>query len=129
MGHAVQEVQVLQEADQETTDRLQTSFLPASARPLAPEQRHRRRASVRRWLEQNRVPVQEDGEDLLVAGALTITAPYGPEDCCSSNQIILDRVQRLIQSQPPGPSNHSAVPPASPPIQKLIQPADQSERS
>ncbi|XP_034721120.1 gem-associated protein 6 isoform X2 [Etheostoma cragini] len=101
MGHAVQEVRVLHEADQETTERLQTSFLPASPRPLAPEQRHRRRAGVRSWLEQNRVPVQEDGEDLLVAGALTITAPYGPEDCCSSNQIILDRVQRLIQSQPP----------------------------
>ncbi|XP_035855897.1 gem-associated protein 6 isoform X2 [Sander lucioperca] len=141
MGHAVQEVQVLQEADQETTERLQSSFLPPRSRPLAPEQLHQRRAGVRRWLEQNRVPVQEDGEELLVAGALTITAPYGPEDCCSSNQIILDRVQRLIQSQPAeppihstAPPNHSAALPADQPIQRLIQshtapPADQSERS
>ncbi|TDH15553.1 hypothetical protein EPR50_G00009890 [Perca flavescens] len=148
MGHAVQEVQVLQDADQETTQRLQSSFLPPRARPLAPEQLGQRRAGVRRWLEENRVPVQEDGEELLVAGALTIMAPYGPEDCCSSNQIILDRVQRLIQSQPAAPPNHSAelpnhsaeLPnhsaalPANQPIQRLIQsqtapPADQSERS
>ncbi|XP_078100989.1 gem-associated protein 6 [Sander vitreus] len=134
MGHAVQEVQVLQEADQETMERLQSSFLPPRSRPLSPEQLRQRRAGVRRWLEQNRVPVQEDGEELLVAGVLTITAPYGPEDCCSSNQIILDRVQRLIQSQAAGPPNHSAGLPADQPIQRLIQshtapPADQSEGS
>ena len=97
MGHAVQEVQVLQEADEETTKRLQNSFCPPQRRRLDPEERRRRRGGVRRWLEENRVPVEEDGEDLRVAGVLTIRTPYGPEDCISSNQIILDRIQRLIQ--------------------------------
>ncbi|XP_030290409.1 gem-associated protein 6 [Sparus aurata] len=98
MGHAVEEVQVLQEADEETTRRLQTSFLPARTCGLDPEELRRRRAGVQRWLEKNRVPVEEEGDQLRVAGVLTLAAPYGPEDCCSSNQIILDRIQKLIQS-------------------------------
>ncbi|XP_044044790.1 gem-associated protein 6 [Siniperca chuatsi] len=98
MGHAVEEVAVLQEADEETTQRLQTSFLPPRTRKLDPEELRRRKGGVRRWLEKNRVPVEEEGDELRVAGVLTITAPYRPEDCCSSNQIILDRIQKLIQS-------------------------------
>lgn len=98
MGHAVDEVEVLQEADQETTELLRTYFLPLRTPKLDPEDLKRRRRCVRKWLEKNRLPVEEDGNELRVAGVLTITAPYGPEDCCSSNQIILDRIQRLIQS-------------------------------
>ncbi|KAK9527517.1 hypothetical protein VZT92_014074 [Zoarces viviparus] len=98
MGHAVEEVEVLQEADEETTERLRTSFLPPETRTLDPAELRRRRGGVRRWLEKNRFPVEEEGEELKVAGVLTITAPYGPEDCCSSNQIILDRIQKLIQN-------------------------------
>ncbi|XP_069385742.1 gem-associated protein 6 [Paralichthys olivaceus] len=98
MGHAVEEVQVLQDADEETIDRLRASFLPQRTCSLDSEELLRRRGGVRRWLEKNRVPVEEEGEELKVAGVLTIRAPYGHEDCSSSNQIILDRIQRLIQN-------------------------------
>ncbi len=100
MGHAVEEVEVLQQADKDTTERLQTSFLPLTTRKLDPEELGERRGVIRRWLEKNRIPVEEEGEVLRVAGVLTITAPYGPEDCCSNNQIILDRIQKLIQMKP-----------------------------
>ncbi|XP_070779700.1 gem-associated protein 6 [Enoplosus armatus] len=100
MGHAVEEVEVLQDADEETTERLQTSFLPPRTCKLELEELRRRRGSIQRWLEKNRVPVEEEGDKLRVAGVLTITAPYGPEDCCSSNQIILDRIQKLIRTVP-----------------------------
>lgn len=98
MGHAVGDMQVLQEADQETARRLQASFLPLQRSELDMEVLRRRKGDVQRWLEKNRVPVQEEGEDLRVAGVLTITAPYGPENCISSNQIVLDRIQRLFRS-------------------------------
>ncbi|AWP05101.1 putative gem-associated protein 6 [Scophthalmus maximus] len=98
MGHAVEEVQVLEEADEEMAERLRTSFLPSSSCSLDPEELRRRRGGVRSWLQKNRVPVEEEGDELKVAEVLTIRAPYGPEDCCSSNQIILDRIQRLIQN-------------------------------
>ncbi|XP_029359826.1 gem-associated protein 6 [Echeneis naucrates] len=99
MGHAVENVTVLHEADEVTLDRLRTSVLSPATCSLDPEELSRRRAGVQIWLQKNRVPVEEEGDQLRVAGVLTITAPYGPEDCCSSNQIILDRIQRLIQLQ------------------------------
>ncbi|CAN9510037.1 unnamed protein product [Ophioblennius macclurei] len=98
MGHAVEQVEVLQEADRETAELLNNYFLPLRAPKLDPEDLKRRRGCVRSWLEKNRFPVEEDGNELRVAGVLTITAPYGPEDCSSSNQIILDRIQKLIRT-------------------------------
>ncbi|XP_034416436.1 gem-associated protein 6 [Cyclopterus lumpus] len=112
MGHAVEEVEVLQEADEETTERLQTSFLPPETRSLDPAELRRRKGVVRRWLEKNRLPVEEEGDELKVAGVLTITAPYGPEDCCSSNQIILDRIQKLLQNRTRVQPDHPETDPA-----------------
>lgn len=98
MGHAVEQVQILQAADQETAERLQACFLPPNIRRLSPEKLKRRRSQVGLWLRKNQVPVEEEGDHLRVARVLTIAAPYRPEDCCSSNQIILDRIQRLIRN-------------------------------
>ncbi|XP_053713766.1 gem-associated protein 6 [Synchiropus splendidus] len=98
MGHAVQQVEVLQEADPEMSARLQSLFRPPEVTGLDPEERRRRCEQVRSWLEANRIPVEEEGEELRVAGVLTLVAPYRPEDCRSTNQIILDRVQRLLQN-------------------------------
>ncbi|XP_068607466.1 gem-associated protein 6 [Brachionichthys hirsutus] len=98
MGHAVGEVEVLHEADEDTAERLRASFLPRRTCELDVEELRKRRRSVQSWLEKNWVPVVEEGEDLRVAGVLTVTAPYGPENCSSTNQITLDRIQKLIQS-------------------------------
>lgn len=98
MGHAVEQVHILAAPDQETADRLQTCFLPPSTQRPSPEELRRRRSSTRTWLLRNQVPVEEEGETLRVAGVLTIAAPYRAEDCYSSNQIILDRIQKLIRN-------------------------------
>ncbi|KAM4750663.1 gem-associated protein 6 [Anableps anableps] len=100
LGHAVEHVEVLQEADPDMEERLQSFFLPPQTLSLDPEELRRRRSGVCGWLQKNRVPVEEDGNELRVAGVLTIRAPYRAEDCCSSNQIILDRIQKLIRVQP-----------------------------
>ncbi|KAL7987254.1 hypothetical protein Chor_006173 [Crotalus horridus] len=65
------------------------------------EELDRKKNSLKNWLEKNHIPVIEQGESqptLCVAGVLTIDPPYGPEDCNSSNEIILCRVQGLIQN-------------------------------
>lgn len=94
-GHAVQQVQVLKAADQETAERIQACFLPPMIQNVSPEKL--RRSKIRIWLLKNQVPVEEEGDKLRVAGVLTISSPYTLEDCCSSNQIVLDRIQKLIQ--------------------------------
>uniref|UniRef100_A0A8C1NXK2 Gem (nuclear organelle) associated protein 6 n=1 Tax=Cyprinus carpio TaxID=7962 RepID=A0A8C1NXK2_CYPCA len=100
LGHAVTDVQILRRGTEETERQMKSVLLPDRAQSLSAEELKSRRESVRLWLEQNRVPVTEDGEVLRVANALTISAPYRPGDCSSANEIILSRVQSLVESRP-----------------------------
>ncbi|NXS81632.1 GEMI6 protein, partial [Erpornis zantholeuca] len=101
MGHAVQEVEVLQEGDSDMKQRLARIFTPEESQAYSPEELEKRKNALKTWLEANHIPVGEQGElgrTLSVAGVLTIDPPYGPEQCSSSNEIILSRVQGLVQS-------------------------------
>lgn len=100
MGHAVQEVKILQEGDSEMEQRLARISAPEEGQAYSPEELEKRKNALKTWLETNHIPVGEQGElgrTLSVAGALTIDPPYGPEQCSSSNEIILCRVQGLVQ--------------------------------
>ncbi|KAM9195322.1 gem-associated protein 6 isoform 1-T1 [Mergus octosetaceus] len=100
LGHAVQEVDVLQEADDEMKARLSCIFAPEESKVYSPEEMDKRKNDLKSWLEANHIPVTEQGESgrtLCVAGVLTVDPPYGPEECSSSNEIILSRIQGLIQ--------------------------------
>ncbi|XP_056136934.1 gem-associated protein 6 [Lampris incognitus] len=100
MGHAVEEVEVLQEGDSAMAACLNAIFLPSKAQSFSTEELRQRKRSLRQWLEKNRVPVEEVGEVLRVANVLTVSPPYGVEDCSSPNEIILARVQGLMESNP-----------------------------
>ncbi|XP_043400159.1 gem-associated protein 6 isoform X2 [Chelonia mydas] len=100
LGHAVQKVEIVNEGDDETKEQLAHLFMPEESRAYGHEELEKRKSSLKTWLETNHIPVTEQGESqrtLCVAGVLTIDPPYGPEDCSSSNEIILSRVQSLIQ--------------------------------
>lgn len=100
LGHAVQEVEVLKEGDDEMKQRLSGIFAPEESKAHSPEELERRKNDLKTWLETNHIPVTEQGESgqtLCVAGVLTVDPPYGPEECSSSNEIILSRVQGLLQ--------------------------------
>ncbi|KAM9364782.1 gem-associated protein 6-like [Pholidichthys leucotaenia] len=92
MGHAVQDVEVLGNADPETEERLQSTFAASTAPSPDPKELTRRKERVRSWLQENRVPVEEGGRRRPHHWG-----SYGPEDCRCANQIILDRIQRLIR--------------------------------
>ncbi|NWT16668.1 GEMI6 protein, partial [Vireo altiloquus] len=100
MGHAVQEVEILQEGDSDVKQRLARIFAPEESQAYSPEELEERKNALKTWLETNHIPVGEQGElgrTLSVAGVLTIEPPYGPEQCSSSNEIILSRVQGLVR--------------------------------
>uniref|UniRef100_A0A8D0GQH5 Gem-associated protein 6 n=1 Tax=Sphenodon punctatus TaxID=8508 RepID=A0A8D0GQH5_SPHPU len=100
LGHAVQEVGIVKEADDEMREKLALLFMPGESQSHGQEELEKRKSSLKTWLETNHIPVTEQGElqrTLCVAGMLTIDPPYGPEDCSSFNEIILSRVQGLIQ--------------------------------
>lgn len=100
LGHAVTEVQIVSRGTEETERQMKSVVLPDRAQTLSEDELKARRESLRLWLDQNRVPVTADGEVLCVANALTISAPYRPGDCTSSNEIILARIQSLVESNP-----------------------------
>lgn len=100
LGHAVESVEVLQDGNKGSTLRLASVFSAQGSNALSPEELRQRRESLRQWIEKNHIPVKEEGEMLRVANVLTISSPYGVDDCCSSNEIILSRVQSLVQSNP-----------------------------
>ncbi|KAG7267722.1 hypothetical protein CRUP_031612, partial [Coryphaenoides rupestris] len=111
MGHAVEEVEVLGEADPQTARRLSSLFRPEEQEEAlgGREEVQRRRAALIGWLQQNRVPVEQDGEELLVARVLRVRPPYGRQDCLSSNHMVLDRIQALLDRMPPGPCDQPHV--------------------
>lgn len=63
----------------------------------------KRRAELMEWLTLNRVPVSSECSEghqvLSVMGVLFVEPPYGPESCRCSNEIILDRIQKLIRAK------------------------------
>nr|XP_056709276.1 gem-associated protein 6 [Euleptes europaea] len=100
LGHAVQEVEIVTEADDEMKEKLAHLFMPEERQTYIQEELDRKKTSLKDWLEANHIPVKEQGESqmtLCVAGVLIIDPPYRAEDCSSSNEIILSRVQGLIQ--------------------------------
>lgn len=58
------------------------------------------RAQLKTWLERNMLTVEEIGETLQLAGQLVINPPYTRADCMSTNEIVLKRVQHLIDAMP-----------------------------
>ncbi|XP_033369119.1 gem-associated protein 6 isoform X2 [Parus major] len=100
MGHAIQEVEILQEGDSDMKQRLARISAPEESQAYSPEELEKRKNALKTWLETNHIPVGEQGElgrTLSVAGVLTIEPPYGPEQCSSANEIILARLQGLLQ--------------------------------
>ncbi|XP_013851648.1 gem-associated protein 6 isoform X2 [Sus scrofa] len=100
MGHGVQTVEIVNEGDHNVREKLMHLFMSGDCKAYSPEDLEERKNSLKKWLEKNHIPITEQGDSrrtLCVAGVLTIDPPYGPENCSSSNEIILSRVQDLIQ--------------------------------
>lgn len=100
MGHAVQTVEIVNEGDHSVREKLMHLFMSGDCKAYSPEDLEKRKNSLKKWLEKNHIPITEQRDSqktLCVAGVLTIDPPYGPENCNSSNEIILSRVQDLIQ--------------------------------
>lgn len=100
MGHAIQNVEVINEADDIIKKRLSHMFSLYETGLQSSEDLETRKQSLKSWLEQNNIPVTVQGDSLStlrVAGVLSIDPPYGPDNCSSTNEIILSRIQGLLQ--------------------------------
>ncbi|XP_045212428.2 gem-associated protein 6-like [Mercenaria mercenaria] len=100
LKHAVTSVTVLSEDVELFKQKLDNLFRPKGQESLTDEDLKRRQNLVKSWLLKNRLPVEMNGELLSVAEALVIQPPYEPENCVSTNEIILGKIQGLIKNMP-----------------------------
>lgn len=100
LGHAISLV-VLEESEGPRPQ--MADFLGAEkTREFSQDELLKRKGELVEWLTKNRIPVTENLEDssiLSVMGVLFVEPPYDPDCCRCSNEIILDRIQKLIRAQ------------------------------
>lgn len=102
MGHAVKDVDIIHASEvEEHCPDFDKIVRTRKACSYSDEDLRRRKLELKTWLEKNRLQVTEkDGEVLSVLGVLSIEPPYEMDCCRCSNEIILDRIQRLIKNIP-----------------------------
>lgn len=55
--------------------------------------------SLTRWLNESHIPVAENNQGfLLVLNEVVVAPPYKPENCSGANEVILWRVQKLLEN-------------------------------
>ena len=103
MGHAITKVIVIDENTEVHKEKLDALFRPQMFPAMSSEDIKKKQMLVKLWLDKNRLPVQVGGvadELLLISDALVIEPPYRVENCRSTNEIILGRIQELLKNMP-----------------------------
>lgn len=103
LGHAIQSIVVLDDNVNKNKHRLEYLFRPKKADVLSPEEMKQKQEKLKLWLLKNRLPVKVTGNNselLSVTDALVIEPPYEYDNCQSTNEIILGRIQGLIKNMP-----------------------------
>lgn len=103
MAKAIKQLQVV-----ETTNAQPgwlNNFATKKKHEYTNEELKKRKASVVEWLNKNRVPIVENSKDgesenVHVIGGLVIEPPYEVESCQGTNEIVLERIRKLINSMP-----------------------------
>ena len=105
LGHAISRVVLESDANSSQGPRHGiTDFIGDNkSNDYSEDELAKRRRELIEWLTLNRVPVtecsSEDSAVLSVMGVLFVEPPYDPECCRCSNEIILDRIQKLIKAK------------------------------
>lgn len=104
LGHAISRVDLEKDSGpSEGPPHKITDFVEAEKRiDYSEDELAKRKGDLTEWLTRNRVPVSECSENsavLSVMGVLLVEPPYDPECCKCSNEIVLDRIQKLIRAK------------------------------
>ena len=103
MGHAIESIAIMDDNIEKYKDTLDCLFRSKDDVLLGPEELDQKKEKLRLWLLKNRIPVVISGENseiLMVSDVLSIEPPYGIDDCQSTNEIVLGRIQGLVTSMP-----------------------------
>uniref|UniRef100_A0A0B6Z839 AD domain-containing protein n=1 Tax=Arion vulgaris TaxID=1028688 RepID=A0A0B6Z839_9EUPU len=103
VGASVTDVKIISEGTEIVKRSFNQLFRPAIDETLSDEALNARKLKLKAWFEKNRLPVTLGGDSqqyLTVAGVITVQPPYTEDSCLSTNEIILSRIQALINNMP-----------------------------
>lgn len=105
MGHCIENVTVLDDDVDTYKDVLDNLLKNRNSKDgvMTAKEIKERQKVLLMWLSKNRIPVKvcEDRPDVLsISDALFISPPYEANNCQSTNEIILGKVQGLIKNMP-----------------------------
>ena len=103
MGHIIRSLTVLNDNVDLHLSQLDQLLKPKNLQNLSPDELEGKKEKLKAWLLKNRLPVSvtgDNGELLSVSDALFVEPPYESENCRSTNEIILGRIQGLIKNMP-----------------------------
>jgi len=109
MSHSIKSIELIDDTDDNNSDDmtinlnqfLSTSMGNKTEKSFTSQQLNDRKLEVIQWLKVNHIPVQEaDDGSLIIAYALTLTVPYFKEHCICANEIVLGKIQSLLDSMP-----------------------------
>ncbi|KZC13708.1 Gem-associated protein 6 [Dufourea novaeangliae] len=91
LGHAIRNIEICSDKTCELRELFMNrpTCMPRSALD-------ERKNAVVKMLRENRFPVTEKNDILMIADVLSINPPYKPNDCICANSIILGRIQHLL---------------------------------
>ena len=102
MGHSVKGIDVIDDNVKDYETVMNALFKPKQESLSVSEMKEKQK-KLKSWFLKNRLPVTETGENseiLSISDAVTIQPPYEEENCFSTNEIILGKIQGLIKTMP-----------------------------
>lgn len=103
LGHAIKDIVLLSDDVDAYKDALDCLFKSASSAVVSSAELTCRRGKVVSWMMKNRIPIEtcrEQPDVLSIGDVLLISPPYLPENCQSTNGIILNKIQELLKRLP-----------------------------
>lgn len=73
---------------------------PGTEHGLSERQVEEKRERVTAWLRRNGLPVEVEGSQVVIAGAVVLEPPYTSESALADNEIVLARVAALLENMP-----------------------------
>jgi len=90
-GHAIENIEVISEAKTAVPELFLSLNRKFSLTTIA-----KRKCIVMQLLLENRFPIREEGDILMIENIMSIEPPYYPENCICTNSIILGRIQNIL---------------------------------
>ncbi|XP_034257061.1 gem-associated protein 6-like [Thrips palmi] len=100
VGHAVTSISRITVTEDVSSEPIPDEMLFVSGEQISEEEAESRRVQLKAWLCANHIPVVEDGNMLVMEDVIVIDSPYGLNQCLVSNDVIMERVHKLLKQMP-----------------------------